>query len=183
MAGTAPAAWCRRLSLPTLMCYVNWSDKRLLVSRYWRGGVQCVGHVGASDPESNETIAAKAAWNKFRATGAVGAVTGFDQFHQTLGQRVKLFTAEVNLDLFHVCHDNAAIDIRQLTVRRHSQFADDRLDARGNPDRRREICNRPGFPGIEDVAQRKGAEPIYGCVRATADCHRSALFLPADRDR
>ncbi len=51
------------------------------ITRYMRGGVQCVGHVGTEhSAASPNSVAAKAAWNGFRA-GAVGAVTGFNPFN------------------------------------------------------------------------------------------------------
>jgi hypothetical protein len=48
------------------------------VTRYTRRGVKCVGHVGTHfEPDSENSIAAKGAWNKFRAS-LVTAVTGFE---------------------------------------------------------------------------------------------------------
>jgi hypothetical protein len=61
------------------------------ITRYWRGNVPYVGHVGTGDAGSAQTIAAKNAWNTFRpppvglyqtllqATG-YDYITGFDPF-------------------------------------------------------------------------------------------------------
>jgi hypothetical protein len=51
------------------------------VTRYSRGGMTCVGHVGTeSSAVSANSVAAKAAWNAFRATPAGAGATGFNPF-------------------------------------------------------------------------------------------------------
>lgn len=55
------------------------------VTRYTRGGQQCVGHVGTEHTRtSDNSVAAKKAWNDFRGLGG-GSVSGFNPFNDWQG--------------------------------------------------------------------------------------------------
>jgi hypothetical protein len=70
------------------------------ITRYMRNGVQCVGHVGTEHTRTSaNSVAAKLAWNGFRATAA-GIVTGFNPFNDWNGDYPLPKTGEGSAKVF-----------------------------------------------------------------------------------
>lgn len=112
------------------------------ITRYMRGGIQMVGHVGTDmDPANANSVAAKAAWNGLVAAGGAAA-TGFNPFNDFMAANAVLPTARTGEggapkffalvtaagDFFTVC-TFAVNGMHSLRIAKVDQF----LDSLPNP--------------------------------------------------